>query len=292
MDDVYNDLSAKMKEWLGVYYSPVTVVLKIVVVIALATVIIKVGKFFIKRIFHKRRILGRGLNEKKIDTMATLTISIFRYSVYIISGIVILSDIFDLTSVLAAAGVGGIAIGLGAQNFIKDVIAGFFIVLEDQYVVGDRVTVGSMTGTVEELELRVTKLRSFDGDLYIIPNGEIKVVVNHTRGNKGVIVDIPLAYSSNIEKAVEIAGEVCGQVTGEFDTIVDPPKVLGIIELGRDGCLNLRIFGKTIPNAQWEVERRIRMLIKERFEKEGIEFYDRNKIVMSSALTGGDGRHA
>jgi small conductance mechanosensitive channel len=147
--------------------------------------------------------------------------------------------------------------------------------MEDQYVVGDMISVDDMKGTVEKLELRVTKLRSFNGDLYIVPNGEIRKLTNHTRGNKAVIVDVPLAYSADINKAIEIASEVCLRVKEEYETIVDDPKVLGITELGKES-LNLRIMATALPNEQWEIERRIRKLIKEEFSKENIKFYDKN----------------
>jgi small-conductance mechanosensitive channel len=280
MDYIHNILN-EMKVAMGVFYQPVIMVLKIIGVMVLAFLTIKVGSFVIKKVFKNQKALKIEVDAKKISTMATLSMSVFRYAVYIMAGVVILTDVFNLTSVLAAAGVGGIAVGLGAQSLIKDVISGFFIVMEDQYAVGDMITIEEMTGTVENLELRVTKLRNFNGDLYIIPNGEIKKVTNHTRGSKAVIVDIPVAYNSDTEKVFENASKVCLQVSGEFKKVlVEAPVVLGITDMGRDG-INLRIFAKTEANEQWAVERRIRKLIKEEFWKEGIEFYDRNRILIS-----------
>ena len=249
---------------------PLMNLVEIVLIILVAAVVIKIGSFVIRRIFERQRSV-KNIDMKKIDTMSSLLISIFKYAVYIMSGVIILTDVFKMTSVLAAAGVGGIAIGFGAQSLIKDIISGMFIVMEDQYAVGDIVTIGDMNGTVEQLELRVTKLRNFNGDLCIIPNGEIKKVINHTRGNRAVIVDVPIAHSADIDKAFAVAEEVCSDVAKEFDAIVELPSVLGITEL-RDRNLNLRIFARTRPDAQGEVERRIRKLIKERFSKEEIPF--------------------
>jgi moderate conductance mechanosensitive channel len=246
--------------------------------------IVKIGSFIIKKAFHKQRSFKYAIESKKIDTIATLSVSIYRYTVYIIAIVIILTDIFKLTSVLAAAGIGGIAIGLGAQSLIKDIISGFFIVSEDQYVVGDLITIEDMTGTVEDLELRLTRLRNFNGDLYIIPNGEIKKVTNHTRGNKAVIVDIPVSYSTDTGKAIEIVKNICNTVKEEFDTITEEPKVLGITERGKD-MLNIRVIGKTLPNEQWVVERRIRILIKEEFDKANILFYDKNKLTLKDFTT-------
>jgi len=284
------DILERMKDFMGAFYSPVIAVIKVILILVLSAVIIKTGSFIIKKIFEKRKSFRLEIDKKKIDTMATLTMSIFKYGVYIMAGVIILTDVFKLTSVLAAAGIGGIAIGFGAQSLIKDVISGFFIVMEDQFAVGDLITIDNMNGTVEQMELRVTKLRNFNGDLYIIPNGEIKKVINHTRGNKAVIVDIPIAYSADITKAIEAAERVCTQVSGEFKTIVEQPKVLGITELGKEN-LNLRIDARTIPNEQWEVERRIRKLIKEEFSNIGISFFDRSTIPVPGNFSEGVEKH-
>lgn len=278
----------KLKELLGDFYKPVVTVSEIIAIIILSILLVKLGSFVIKKIFSKQKTFKGFSDKKRLDTMGTLLASVFRYGVYIVAVVVILSDVFQLKSILAAAGVGGIALGFGAQSLIKDIISGFFIIMEDQYAVGDMITIESMTGTVEEMELRVTKLRNFNGDLHIIPNGEIKRVTNHTRGNKAVIVDIPIAYSVDIGKAAEAAERVCDMVSKEFDTIVEPPSVLGITELGKES-MNLRIMAKTLPNEQWTVERRIRRLVKEEFGREGLEFFEKNKIVMNNGPAKGDG---
>jgi moderate conductance mechanosensitive channel len=252
---------------------------KIIGIIILSFLTIRIGSFVIKRIFKKRSSLKNCSDNKKIGTMASLLTSVLRYSVYTVAIVIILSDVFGLKSILAAAGVGGIALGLGAQSLIKDIISGFFIIIEDQFAVGDLITIETMNGTVEEFELRVTKLRNFNGDLYIIPNGEIKKVTNHTRGNKAVIIDIPLAYSTDINKAFDIAGNVCRQVSQSCPSMVEPLKVLGITDLGKDSMI-LTVTARTLPNEQWEVERAARKLIMEQFVREGIEFFDKNKIVI------------
>ncbi|MCX7922867.1 MAG: mechanosensitive ion channel family protein [Clostridia bacterium] len=283
-------IADKLKSLLGDFYPPTISVFKIMGIIVLIIIVTRIGRFGIKKVFEKQKKLKYGFNTKKADTMATLISSIFRYAVYIMGAVAIFSELtglFDLKPVMAAAGIGGLVLGLGAQSLIKDILSGVFVVMEDQFVVGDLITVENMTGTVEEMELRVTKLRNFNGDLHIIPNGEIKKVTNHTRGNKAVIVDIPVAYSADINKAIEIANNICKVVTGEFDTITEEPKVQGITELGKNS-MNLRIMAKTVANEQWDVERRIRKLIKEDFAREGIEFFDGNKILMEEKLQGGN----
>ncbi len=275
---VLAELDTYLKEFLGGFYSPVFKVGKIILILLFAILIARIGMILIKKLFEKRKKLKIKMSEKKLDTMATLLASVFKYAVYIWAILMILSDVLNLKSVLAAAGIGGVAIGLGAQSLIKDTLSGFFILLEDQFAVGDLITIDTMTGTVEHMELRVTRLKNFNGDLYIIPNGEIKRVTNHTRDNKMVIVDVPVAYSTSLEKVYEIARKICDEVKEEFSVFTEEPKILGITELGKQS-INLRITARTYPNEQWAVERRIRVKIKEAFEKTGLEFYDRTAII-------------
>ncbi len=273
-----NKLEVILMGSLGAFYIPVIKVLKIFLIFIIAAILIKLGRYLIRKFFEKQKQFKFKLDDKRLDTMCTLLISLFKYTVYIVALIISLSDVLDLKAVLAAAGVGGVAIGLGAQSLIKDTISGFFILLEDQFAVGDLITIDNMTGTVERMELRVTRLKNYTGDLYIIPNGEIKRVINHTRDNKMVIVDVPVAYSSNIAKVNDIVQEVCDEVKDEFTIFTEDPKVLGITELANNN-MNLRIVAKTLPNEQWAVERRIRMKLKERFEENRLEFYDKSTLL-------------
>lgn len=264
-------------------------VLKAILIITASFILVKLGSFVIRKAVERQKKFRFRPDVKKLDTLSSLMVSIFKYMVYIIAIVAILADTFNLKSVLAAAGVGGIAIGFGAQSLIKDIISGFFIVLEDQFVVGDLVTIDTMTGTVEDLELRVTRVRNFNGDLYIIPNGEIKKVTNHTRGNQAVIVDLPLSYSTSVGKAFEAATRACERAAAEFSTITESPVVQGIIEMSREG-MTMRIFARTLPNEQWDVERRLRVLVKEEFDREGIGFYSEKKIILAGkAPEGGEG---
>lgn len=276
--DIVEKLEEHFKNIFGNFYAPVLKVIEIIIILVVAMVMVRIGKYFIRKFFEKQKKFKFKMTDKRIDTMATLTASVFKYIVYIGVILVILSDILDLKSVLAAAGVGGIAIGFGAQSLIKDTLSGFFILLEDQFAVGDLITIDNLTGTVENMELRVTRLKNYTGDLYIIPNGEIKRVINHTRDNKMVIVDIPIAYSSNIEKVTEIAQQVCLDIKNEFSVFTEDPKVLGITSLSEHNLI-LRIIAKTFPNEQWQVERHIRLKIKIQFEANNIEFFDRNRLV-------------
>ncbi|MDF2523391.1 MAG: MscS Mechanosensitive ion channel [Clostridiales bacterium] len=284
------EIDSKLMMALGNFYDPIITIVKIIFIVILSIVVVSFGQRLIKKFFEKQKKFKYRINDKRIDTLSTMVVSVFRYSVYIMAAISILSFItklFDLQPVLAAAGIGGIVLGFGSQSIIKDVLSGAFIVIEDQFAVGDLITIEDLNGTVEEMELRVTKLRNFNGDLYIIPNGEIKKVTNHTRGNKAVIVDIPIIYSADLDKAIDLANRVCETAGNEFESIVEAPKVLGITEMGKDN-MTMRILAKALPNQQWEVERRIRKLIKDEFDKENIDFIEKNRLILDESLKGGN----
>lgn len=270
-----NIFAKNCKDWMGIFYTPAIVILKILLIILVTLLLVKVGSVIIRRFFEKQKLMNARMDKNKIATMSTMLSSVYRYTIYIICGVVILSEVFNLKSILAAAGIGGVAIGLGVQSLVKDVVAGFFIILEDQFSIGDTITIDNLTGTVEGMEMRVTRLRGSNGDLYIIPNGEIKKVINQTRGQKAVIVDIPLAYSADINKAFEIADKVCKKVSEEEDALVEKAKVLGITEFSKE-CINMRITALASPNEQQELERKIRKKIKEEFDRNDIRFYYRN----------------
>ncbi|KNY30374.1 mechanosensitive ion channel family protein [Pseudobacteroides cellulosolvens] len=256
--------------------SPVMYTIKSLGIIIIAIVVVKVGNFIIKKTFEKQKNFKYSINIKRLDTMSTLTRSIFKYLIYTIAVISILTDVFDIKSVLTAAGIGGLAIGFGAQSLIKDVISGFFIVFENQFEVGDIITIDNLNGTVEHIELRVTRIRNVNGDLYIIPNGEIKKIINHSKGNKTANIDIPISYEADLSKAVDIVNKICEEIVKEFDVIVEAPKILGVTEFHKDNLV-LRVTTKTLPNEHYAVERRFRELVKDEFSKANIEFYYRQR---------------
>ncbi len=217
---------------------------------------------------------------KRANTLALVLKRIVYYFLVFI-GLMIILDLFSVptASILATAGIGGLAIGFGAQSLVKDIITGFFILLEDQYSVGDLIETEGYEGVVEELGLRVTKLRSFSGDLNIIPNSNIQVVVNKTRGDMRALVRVTIAYEEDIDRAMEVLQLACNQLKDTNKSIVSGPTVLGVSELGDHGFI-LNIVAKTVPMEQWAVERQIRKLAIEALEREGIEIpYPRTVII-------------
>ncbi|MDF2875913.1 MAG: ykuT, partial [Sporomusa sp.] len=170
----------------------------------------------------------------------------------------------DTTSIVAGAGIIGLAVGVGAQSLIKDFITGFFIILEDQYGVGDYVVIGDMTGTVEELGFRVTKLRDGNGILHIVPNGSILKVSNYTRGHMQAVVNVPVPYEADIGEIFTILEAACISVGKSMPEVLAGPNVVGVVDL-KLGEVVIRITAKTVPLEQVKVETTLRRLIKEKF---------------------------
>jgi len=208
--------------------------------------------------------------EKRARTLNGLLKSVIRYTIYFITTVMILQEFkVDTTSIIAGAGVIGLAIGVGAQSLVKDVITGFFIILEDQYAVGDYIVLGDMAGHVEDIGFRVTSLRDANGVLHIIPNGSITKVSNYTRGNMLAVINIPVSYEAEVGKVLQLLEEVCDE-TADMPEVVERPKVLGIVDF-RSTEIVARIIAKTVPLEQGKVETTIRLKVKERFEAAQIQ---------------------
>ena len=222
-----------------------------------------------KAVYRRKKSIF-SVDEKKINTLTGVLKNIVKYIFYFI-GLIMVLDIFDIntSSILATAGIGGLAIGFGAQSLVKDIITGFFILFEDQFSVGEYIDVDDKSGVVESVELRVTKIRDFNGDLYIIPNGSIREVTNHSRGNIRILVDIDIANDENADKAILVIKETCEKFKKENKNVVDGPDVLGITQLKETGT-TIRIVGKAKPMTQWDVEIELRKKIKDELDKENI----------------------
>ncbi len=254
--------------------------IKIILILIAAKISIKFSNIIIDKFFDKKNRLNAALTENKVDTLKGVLKSVIRYTVYFVAGLPILAAIgIDIKGLIAAAGVGGLAIGFGAQNLVRDVITGFFILFEDQFSVGDYVDVGGMSGIVEEMALRVTKIRDFNGDIHIVPNGEITKVTNKGRGKMRAWVDISIAYEENIQNAIDVLKRVCEDIQNESEDILEGPMVLGVTKFG-DSDVVLSSIAKVKPMSQWAVERLMRQRFKEAFDKEGIEIpYPRRVLI-------------
>ncbi|WP_243278509.1 mechanosensitive ion channel family protein [Candidatus Sarcina troglodytae] len=255
-------------------------IIMIVIIFILMMIAIRIANKFIDRMV-KNQIESNhkfSMDEKKAKTIGILLKSLVKYSVYFLGITSMLSIVFGAIS-WAFASVGGVAVGLGAQSFIKDMINGIFILFEEQYSVGDYVTIDNSKGIVKAIGLRTTELRDFNGDIYIIPNGSIQVIVNHSKGDMRVLVDIGIAYEADIELAISVINEVCSKYNQENPNITTPIEVLGVTALN-DSNVNIRVIGETKPMKQWEAERELMKRIKLEFDKRGIEIpYNKVQVI-------------
>ena len=179
-------------------------ILRIMAILVGAMVILRLFSLIVNQVFIPN-IVGKAFkfDEKRARTLGSLVQSIVRYMIYFITIVMILQEFkIDTTSLVAGAGIVGLALGVGAQSLIKDFITGFFILLENQFAVGDYIVIGDMSGTVEDIGLRVTKLRDGNGVLHIIPHGAIIRVSNYTRGHMQATVNVPIAYGEDISKVL------------------------------------------------------------------------------------------
>jgi len=191
-----------------------------------------------------------------------------------------------VTPVLASVGVIGLAFGLGAQTLVKDVINGLLILLENQYTVGDVVTLGGVTGTVEEMTLRATIVRDLYGAVHIVPNGEIRIVSNSSRDWSRAIVDVSVTYDEDIDQVVETLRQI-GAAMSDDETmgplLFEIPVVTGVEGLD-DWAVRLRIMVKTVAGQHWGVQRYLRQQIAQVFEQKGIELaFPRQEVMVLSA---------
>jgi small conductance mechanosensitive channel len=257
--------------------------IKTLLIFIIAYIVLRLGRVLIDQTMKPKEGKLQFVEEKRAKTLATLLKSILQYVVYFMTAITVLEEFnVPTTSVLAGAGIVGLAIGFGAQNLVKDVITGFFLILENQFSVGEHVTIGGIEGIVEEMGLRVTKVRAWGGELNIIPNGEISMVTNHNRGSMRALVEVGIAYEEDIDKAIAVIERVCGKLAKENADITEGPMVLGVQNLG-DSDVVIRIVAYTRPLAQWSIERILRKQIKEAFDLEGIEIpYPRTVIIQKS----------
>ncbi|MBM7614686.1 mechanosensitive ion channel family protein [Alkaliphilus hydrothermalis] len=253
----------------------------IVMILVIAKVSIKVIDALINRFIDTQKNLKFKVDIPRLETMKGVLKSIVKYTIYFIAFTSIIKTFgTDVTALITAAGIGGLAIGFGAQNLVRDIITGFFILFEDQFGVGNYVELEGIQGIVEDMALRVTKIRGFNGDLYIIPNGEIKKVTNKSNGKMRAWVDISIAYEEDIDNAIKVLDEACEKLRQEDARILEGPTVLGVSSLAASDVV-ISVMAKTVPMEQWAVERLMRKTFKEVFDQKGIEIPYQRRVVIN-----------
>jgi moderate conductance mechanosensitive channel len=213
------------------------------------------------------------LREKRGRTISQLLRSVGRVVIITIAVLLTFNVFINIAPILAGAGILGLAISFGAQSLVRDIITGFFILLENQFAVGDVIEVAGKNGVVERMTLRVVVLRDLEGTMHVIPNGEMKVVSNKTRGWARAVVDIAIPYTEDVDRILAVVRDEAAQFStdpGWGLQLDGPVEVLGIEEL-RDNSVVIRTLLKTQPGSQWNVAREFRRRLKNRFDRETIE---------------------
>ena len=260
--------------------------LKIAVVLIICFIAIKIGTRVIKMAFSKA---STTKNSKRAQTLSTVCCSLWRYLVYFITAMVVMSLLnINIMPVLASAGVAGIAIGFGAQSLVKDVISGFFMLFENYYEVGDYVECAGIKGFVEEVGLRSTKIRDWSGELHICPNGHMMVVTNYSRGDINTIVPIPVSYGGDLSSAMYAIKEVCVEIKEQYAQVTDGPTVLGVGNLEK-GQVIVNILFSSALNDKFAIERQLRLRCKEALDRLGMSIpYSYSKVMVDENAAAAD----
>lgn len=211
---------------------------------------------------------------RRATTLSRITRRVTRILVIFVAGVLILFELgINITPILAGAGIVGVAVGFGAQKLIADFLNGFFVLLENQYRVGDVVSAAGVSGEVEAVNMRTTVIRDLEGRVHTIPNSELKVVTNHTKEFSRYVLDIGVAYKEDVDHVMEVlraVGEALYTDEKFGPDILEMPEVLGLQDFA-DSAVVIRTRLKTKTLAQWDIAREFRRRVKIAFDKEGIE---------------------
>ncbi len=267
-------LSALVNWLLGSGINILVTILAIYVFLRLTTVIIDRVKISVLSKYENETTLERIDKIKRAETLSKLAGYILRVIIWVSGVLTILGQFnVNVAPLLASAGIIGVAIGFGSQNLIKDVLQGAFILIENQYHVGDVVKIAGVAGIVEDFNIRYTRMRNLSGSVFFIPNGEIKVVENMTKEWSRALLDFQVAYKEDVDRVMTIIKEVADGLLEEENyknRILEPMEILGVEELADSG-VTIRTLIKTIPLQQWDIGRELRRRVKNEFDKQGIE---------------------
>lgn len=250
--------------------------LKVALILFLTLLIIGVAK----RVLHRWEQQVADLptltpRRQRVLTVSSLILSVARYVVWTLAGIMVLAQLgLNIAPLLAGAGIAGLAIGFGAQTLVKDVISGLIILFDDIIHVGDLITFDTHTGTVEGISLRLIKVRKFDGELMMVPAGDLRTFGNKSVGFMRMIVSVGVTYEQNTDTVLEalerVALEWAARPNNKAILLEPVPQVQALMDLG-DSAVTARIVAQVMPGEQFEAERALRRLVKQRFDEWGLE---------------------
>ena len=258
--------------WIGI-------AVKMMVVILAVLILRKVACSLIDKIFKNNFTAGLSeksdlIEEKRLNTLAKMFKSIVSYVLYFIGIITCLDMVgFSITTIVAGAGIASLAVAFGAQSIVQDLMSGIFIVIENQYAVGDRVQIGGIIGEVKEIGMKTTKILTYDGQLMVISNGQISNVVNYSRAAQRAYVEVGIAYEEDIDRAWQVLEQACAKVAQDerfAENFDETPNVLGVVALA-DSSVVMRTTFTAFNWTQAVIERELRKVIKMELDKAGVE---------------------
>ena len=288
-DQDWQEIGRRALEWLLVHGLRLTVILVLALAVSAGTR--RLTRRFEQRIEQQDAAAGRDLHRAKM--LASVAQGALSILVWSISLLLVLGEIgINLGPLLAGAGVAGLAIGFGAQSLVRDFFAGFFVLLEDQYRVGDIIELEGVGGVVERFSLRLTSLRGLDGTLHHIPNGNIQRVSNSSAGWAKAIVDIGVAYDEDLERVKDVIARAGADLMEDPEIgpmILSPPEILGVEDFA-ESQVTLRTVVMTPPGKRWPVGRAMRRRIKELFDVEGITIPFPHRVMVQAEADGRSNR--
>lgn len=236
----------------------------------------------------ERTELGAGATGKRVTTLTRLLLTLSLVAVWAVVVVICLDQVgLDVTPILAGAGIVGLAVGFGAQNLVRDVIGGFFLVLENQVRVGDVAVVNGTGGLVEAITFRTIVLRDLAGVVHVVPNGAITTLANMTKGWSGYVIDVGVAYKEDTDRVVEIMTEVADDLRKDprlGPSMLEPIEIFGVDDF-KESEVTVKARLKTVPIQQWNVGREYRRRLKKAFDARGIEMpFPRRALTMGSAI--------
>jgi len=266
--------------------------IRVIVIITIAVVVYLICRPIVRSVIRRivsHRMAGEDETEirQRTNTLSSILIKIIGIVVLIVAVITILPEFgVNIATLIAAIGIGGLAIAFAAQSLVRDFIAGFFILLEDQYGIGDVVSIAGIAGVVEDITLRRTVLRDLDANVHSIPNGKVEVSTNMTKKFSRVNLNVSVGYGENLKSVIDTINRICQEMAEDpqwKDDFITTPSVLRVDKLGDSG-IDIKILGDTKPSKQWAIMGELRLRLKNTFDSEGIEIpWPHTKVYFGNA---------
>lgn len=265
--------------------------IQIVSVVALAAfglLVVRLGARRLARAVERSNAVP--MRRKQWQTVIQVVSWVGNAVIIAVALMMLLSRFVDIAPLLASVGVAGLALSLGAQSLIKDLISGLLILIENQFAVDDVIQIGDISGGVERFTLRATYLRALDGKLHVVPNGEIRIVANITRNWSRALIDLGVAYEEDLDRVLAVFKQEAAVFAEEAEVaeqLIEPPSVIGPLSLG-DWAVTVRVMVKTLPGKHWDVGRMLRKRLLAACVREQITLpYPRQEVIVREAPANG-----